>query len=325
MTLAMRHEDWLGFLRREYLDGFIKAGGAATKFCVPLDDSSRSGLYEELRKQAAGLGYLLAEINSGDTRVDLIEHVFFRVAEQIQWERLAVSVLTTVCETNGFEVPETTDQPFYEATAERNRMAPKAALMLLREKLTDHVFRRSELAKDFRVAMLRMCLAQLTGGQDGAVASRILSDWLTGRNRNVSAVKPYSIFNKINRSNARHMVESLFQWVRIAGYPGLIVVIDIGRVSVSKNPKDDIIFYTTRALLDVYELLREFIDSMDRLVGSLLVVVPDAAFLDEDNLGRGIGRYAALKFRIYDEIRAIQLVNPMATLVRLATNTGDEQ
>ena len=318
MTLAMRTEDWLGFLRREYLDGFVGEGGAATKFCVPLDESSRNVLFEQLRKEAKGRDYLYAEIDSAETRVDLIDHVFFRVADQVDFEGLASSVLKTVCENNGFEVPAAAAEPFYEAVAVRNRIAPKAALMLLREKLTDHVFRRSELAKDFRVAMLRMCLARLTGGQDGAVALRALSDWLTGKNSNVSAVKPYSIFNRINRANARHLIESLFQWVRIAGYPGLVVVIDIGRIALARNPKDDLLFYTTRALLDAYEVLREFIDSMDRLVGSLLVVIPDASFLDEDNAGRGIGRYAALKFRIYDEVRAKQLVNPMASLVRLS-------
>ena len=44
-------------------------------------------------------------------------------------------------------------------------------------------------------------------------------------------------------------------------------------------------------------------------------MVPDTAFLEDDN--RGIGAYEALKFRVFDEVRDKNLVNPMAALVRL--------
>ena len=81
-------------------------------------------------------------------------------------------------------------------------------------------------------------------------------------------------------------------------------------------------FYSIGALLDAYEILREFIDSLDRLEGALLVAMPDSTFLDEDTFGRGIGRYEALKFRIFDEVRAKALVNPMASLIRL--RSGDQ-
>ena len=320
MNLAMSTEDWLGFLRREYLETCIREGGASTKFCVPLTDLARETLYRGLRGHADSLGYVFAEVDSSETRANLVDHIFFRVAEQIEWDQLGRRVLAALCELNKFQLPDCGEKPFYEAVAERNGMDSKAALILLRQKLTDHVFRRPALARDFRIAMFQICYAQLTGSPDGTVAVSVLSDWLTGRNKNISAVKPYNIFNRITRANARHFIESLFQWVRIAGYPGTIVQLDIHRVATSKNPKDDLLYYTSAALLDVYEVLREFIDATDRLSGSLLVVVPDESFLDEENTSRGIGRYEALKFRIYDEVRSRQQVNPMAALVRLSSN-----
>ena len=323
MTLSMHPNEWLTFLRQEYLNTFIREGGAATKFCVPLDDNARETLLTGIKKQSSENDYLFTEINSAETRVDSIEHIFFRIAEQIDWEQLAKCVLRTVCKDSGYELPIDADGLSYQSIAKRNQTEPSAVFVLLRKQLTNHVFRRPELAKDFRVAMLHLCQAELSAGQDSRETKRILGDWLTGRNRNVSAVKPYSIFNRITRSSARHLIESLFQWVRIAGHSGLVVAIDLARLAVVKNPKDDLLFYTTRALLDTYEVLREFIDSMDRLAGSLLVVVPDSTFLDEDNTGRGLGRYEALKFRIYDEVRAKQLVNPMASLIRLSTAEGD--
>ena len=166
--------------------------------------------------------------------------------------------------------------------------------------------------------MYAICHAQLTGVPYGAETVRALSDWLTGRNRNVSAVKDYGIFNRITRNNARHFIESLFRWVRIAGYPGTVILMDIARLAVARNPRDDLNYYTAAALLDAYEVLREFIDATDRLSGCLLVVVPDATFLDEDPWGRGIGRYQALKFRIFDEVHDQRRVNPMGSLARLS-------
>lgn len=103
---------------------------------------------------------------------------------------------------------------------------------------------------------------------------------------------------------------------------GTVVLIDITRLAVGKNPKDDRIYYTTAALLDAYEVLREFIDATDRLAGCMIVVVADASFLEEDVWGRGMGRYQALQFRIYDEVHDQRHANPMGSLVRLAENVS---
>jgi hypothetical protein len=318
----MRPEDWLGYMRREYLSGFIPQGGAAAKFCVPLDDDTPAIIHQGLRNEANSLGYIFAEISAAKTRTNLIDHIFFRIAEQIDWRQLARRVLVSVCKANSFEVSEPVQRPFLEEVAERNGMPTEAALMLLREKVIAYVFKRRDLSRDFRVAMLQLCLAELTGGADADVRTPILLDWLTGRNRNISAVKPYNIFSRISRTNARHFIESLFQWVRIAGYPGTIVSLDLARLAMARNPRDNLQYYTTSALMDVYEVLREFIDATDRLSAVLMVVVPHLLFLDEDNAGRGLGRYEALKFRIFDEIRDRQAVNPMASLVRLSLCCG---
>lgn len=323
MTPTMRPEQWLGYLRSEYLESFIRDGGASIKFCVPLCDGERVALCHGVRQQAQALGYLMAEVDAAQTRVQLADQIFFRLAAQVDWESLGRSVVADLCRTNNFEPPAFSAQPFYQAVAERNEMDPEAALKLLRRSLSEQVYERTDLAKDFRVAMFWICHAQLTAAPDLTQAVRALADWLTGRNRNVSAVKEYGIFNRITRTNARHFIESLFKWVRIAGYPGTVVLIDIARLAIAKNPRDDLNHYSTAALLDAYEVLREFIDATDRLSGCVLIVVPHVSFLDEDAFGRGIGRYEALKFRIFDEVHDLRRANPMGSLVRLSSSPED--
>ena len=70
------------------------------------------------------------------------------------------------------------------------------------------------------------------------------------------------------------------------------------------------------SVMDHYELLREFIDGTDRMNSSLMVVLTDPDFLNEE--GRGYGIYQALRGRIVDEVRDRTLANPMSSLVRLA-------
>ena len=125
-------------------------------------------------------------------------------------------------------------------------------------------------------------------------------------------------FRPIN-FNARHFFESALSWICLAEWPGLVLVIDIRRVTVARNPRDGGLYYTKSAVLDTYEVLRQYIDGTDRLVNCLIVVVADPEFLDDDPTGRGMGAYEALKFRVFDEIRDRELANPMAALVRLAS------
>ncbi len=318
MMPTMAVDEWFGVMRREYLESFVREGGASIKFCVPLCETLRETLRAGMRREAQALGYLWAEVDAAQTRVQLPDQIFFRIAAQIDWTALGRGVLFDLCRRDNFEPPAWSAQPFYQAVAERNSIDADAVLKLLRKRLTDHVLRGAELARDFRVAMFTMCHALLTGAPDSAQTIAALTDWLTGAARNIGAVKDYGIFNRIARNNARHFVESLFRWVRIAGYPGTIVLIDIARLAVAKNPRDDRHYYTTAALLDAYEVLREFVDATDRLAGCMIVVAPDASFLDEDVWGRGMARYQALQFRIYDEVHDQHRVNPMGSLVRLA-------
>jgi hypothetical protein len=81
--------------------------------------------------------------------------------------------------------------------------------------------------------------------------------------------------------------------------------------------------YTKSALLDTYEVLREFIDATDDLEHLLMVVTAPATFLDLETSGRGIGRYQALRARVYDEVRDRTLANPMSALIRVGNESSE--
>ncbi|HEY8768397.1 MAG TPA: BREX system ATP-binding domain-containing protein [Dehalococcoidia bacterium] len=315
----MKPEAWVSFITREYLNGFVKNGGSAIKFAAPLDDQARSRLSNELSSVATDLGYIVVDVNAANTRVHMIDQIFFRIAEQVPWKSLSERVIARLAEEKHLRPPSEGDAPLLQRIAEGNRIEPGSVMMELRPHIEAKVTRERWLSKDFRIAMTQICLAQLTGGPDGETTVQVLTDWLSGRNTAKGAVKPYQIFSSIDKTNARHFIESLLRWIRFAGYTGILVVLNMARLAMAKNSGDGLIYYRRPAVLDTYEVLRQFIDETDRLTGCFMVISTDGTFLDDDPLGRGMGIYPALKFRVFDEIRDRKLVNPMASLIRLST------
>lgn len=323
MTISMRPDDWLRFTKSEYLGEFISAGGSSIKFAVPMDEASHAMVTEGLLDAADESRFLIAEVNAHETRIHMIDQFFFRLSEQIAWDLLAERVLVILARELGYAVPEVLSNRLFDDLAQANGLDGNLVMMELRRKISKRVFLNRELAKDFRVAMSQICIARLGGGDDTVTTIQVITDWLTGRNKSVTAVKPYLIFNRINRNNARHLFESLLRWLSLCGFPGLLITVDARRLTLAKNPRDGSVFYTKAAVLDAYEVLRQFIDATDRLRGCFMVVIPSVEFLDEDPAGRGLGVYEALKFRIFDEIRDRHLVNPMSSLVRLSSTANE--
>jgi len=317
MTPSIQTREWLQFMQREYLGSFVKDGGSAVKFAVPLQEGVRPVLADGIARYAEANGYLVAPVSADVTKAHMLEHIFFRIAAQVPWQALCRRVIEKLAVEQGYAAPADGDGPLYVRIADKNRIEANVVRMDLRRRLGKQVFKDTKLAKDFRVAMMHLCEAELSGGDDGVKTTQDLVDWLTGRNKAIAVVKPYQIFSRITRTNARYLLESLLRWVRFAGCSGTLVVLDIARLTLARNPRDEKLYYTRAAVLDAYEVLRQFIDGTDRLEGCFIVVVPDTAFLDEDVLSRGFAAYLALRNRVTDEIRDRRLVNPLASLVRL--------
>jgi len=320
MIPSMLTKEWMQFIKREYMDSFVKEGGSALKFAIPLVEQARNVLVDGIDQYAKDGDYLVARVNADETKVHMFDQFFFKLADQVPWRTLCQRVINKLAFQKGYVGTVGTsdfDAPLYIRIANENRIDSNMVLMDLRRSISEQVFRYPKYARDFRVAMMHLCLAELSGGDDGANTFRVLTEWLTGRNKGVAAVKPYQIFNRISRANARYLLESMLRWVRFACYSGTVIILDIARLTLNTNPHDEKLFYTKAALLDLYEVLRQFIDGTDRMDGCFIVVVPDRAFLDEDPHDRGIGAYPALRYRVIDEIRDRHLVNPLVSLVRL--------
>ncbi len=322
--MYITQKEWIDTIRGEYLHDFIKRGGAAVKFVVPMEDDDHNQLLNLLRKTSEEQDYLFASVNAVSTKIHMIDKLFHEVARQIDWDELSHAFVKKMFTQNGYELPiqrEDFNLQHVAAINEREEIFLRKEVQRWLEKEIFHDF---EMSQEFRIAMIRLCLEQLDTAGPTAFLSNAVKEWLRGELRLISTLKGALIFQKIARHNARHMLFSLSHWLRINGKSGLVLALDITRYLIStrsKNP-DDGFFYSLPAVLDAYEVLRQFIDGTDEMEGCLIVVLTSKKFLDPDDR-RGLRRYDALYFRIWDEVRDKQRQNPLASLIRLENNETD--
>ncbi len=314
----MHVAEWLGRVEVDYLATFIEQGGAAVKFVVG-DGRLRSEVCSGLTTVAEERGYLVLSVNAAEHRFHMPQDIFFALAAQVDWRLAARRFLLQLAQSEGYRIDgvEAAQEDVLQAVAERNDVSKAYLFTNLNPRLQRQVFFDVNMAKDFRVAMSHLCVFERA--PDVPYPGQPIVDWLTGANTRISNVKPFSIYNPINRTTARHLLRSACYWFHKAGYPGTVLVLDNARVTERKRPADGSRYYTRAMTMDHYEILREFIDGADRLVATLLVSCSDGAFLDQeaDRQSRGVGIYPALQTRIIDDVRDKRMENPSAALCRL--------
>ncbi|MDE0447760.1 MAG: DUF2791 family P-loop domain-containing protein [Spirochaetaceae bacterium] len=314
----MHVTDWLEQIERDYLATFVASGGAAVKFVVG-DGMQRSAARHGLTKLAKDRGYLVLSADAAAHRFHMPQDLFFALAAQVDWRLAARRYLINLLAREGYQTGDVTpaDEHALQAVAELNKIGKEFLLTALNPRLQRDVFYDANMAKDFRVAMSHLCLMERSAEQPHP--GQPIIDWLTGVNTRISNVKPFSIYNPINRTTARHLLRSAFYWFSKAGYPGTVVILDSTRVTGRTRPSDGSRYYTRAMTMDFYEIMREFIDSVDLLVATMIVSCSEAAFLDQeaDRQSRGVGIYPALQTRIIDDVRDKRIENPAAALCRL--------
>lgn len=313
--MQVQLNEWLRLLRSEYLDRFISAGGAAIKFVVSDDPAIASQVVSVVDTHAREVGCLVAKVDSATVRVHMMHELFHEIARQIQWEELAKQVVRRCYKEQG--VTNIGDDLSVDTVASENHFEPSLLRAEVRRSLQELIRRSNDLSKDFRYAMLWLCMAQVRS--DGQADVQPILEWLRGDLHLISALKRLLIYQKIGRHNARAMLGSLSAWCRIADYPGLVLILDIRQVAIGRRADalEGTLHYTAPAAMDAYELLRQLIDSTEDLKGVLCVVVGRQELFEDER--RGVKAYKALYERIWPDVRLKRRPNPLSALATIST------
>jgi len=304
--------EWLSVIEREYLSGFVPAGGASVKLAI-LDEAEFGPASDQLIGLGQQCAMLTVPIDAGLTRVHLMHELFFAIARTLPWDGLVQGYLEGLFAANAYPWPRPGAAMAMPDLAAAFAVAPSLLARQRDQWLTADLWDDRRLAQDFRAGLLRLCLSRLEP-EGGEMAGPVLA-WLRGEKVPAASLRAADISVRISRTNARAMLAALCHFVRKAGAAGLMVVLDVRQLSRAAVP-EGVLRYSAPAVMDAYEVLREIIDDAEHLPGLFVAVLADAALATGDPR-RALSQYAALQMRVWPDVRPGDRQNPVAPLVWL--------
>jgi hypothetical protein len=124
--MAAPTAEWLDLIEREYLCGFITAGGAAVKFAVG-DEIELASLRRHLGELLERHDLDYVHIDAAATRLHMIQDVFFAIARTLDWDAMAQRFVEALFNRQGYEWPRPGEAVPIQEVADRDRGTPRGA------------------------------------------------------------------------------------------------------------------------------------------------------------------------------------------------------
>lgn len=314
---VLKADEYGGFLAREYLASYLPAGGAAVKVAVVGEGGAGDRLGLALASAAAESGALHVSVSADSTRVHMVDQIFLAISRAVDWEAVAAAHVRAAYQEAAFPVPDDGELTV-TAVARHHDVDGRELYRSVRRLLERTLLGNPALAPEMGRAILRLAQAQLGAGDVDAAEHDAVIGWLHGELKSITALRSALIYSRIGRHNARAMLVSAAVLLLASGTRGMIVQLDLGRLAEARRPPAEFrsgVYYSKAAVLDAYEVLRQFIDATDELRGVLIIALVPPELMNDES--RGLPAYSALHLRVADEVRDRRRANPFAALVRL--------
>jgi hypothetical protein len=300
-----------GFWDDNYLSEYIPRGGSRIQFITGRHGSGKTHLVEYFLSRA--VNYKTVSFSAKKIWMHDFKEIYFEVFKQCDLEGCLRKCVNSIVSELGYSPDEYSGRFIdYLTTKGLNDPVTKREIRLM---LTEMFLKNPLMDNNFAIAC-----SLLAGGMLGhplleEPSREALLGWLSGskdvklpflRNLGLSPAR-------IAKHNARHMLRSLIEIIKLAGYAGLIIAIDDLDMLISHDSLEEI-RYTHLKREDAYESLRELIDEIDTLRNVFFLLSFDRKLIDDDR--HGIKSYQALWFRMQNEIQSDRL-NRFSNMVDL--------
>src|SRR6266480_2213741 len=160
---VLKVDDYAGFVAREYLAGYLPAGGAAVKVAVVGDGGAADRLESALAAASAQHGGVYVSIAADATRVHMIDQIFFAISQAVDWEGLAAAHVRAAYDDAAFPVPAGAGLTVTEV-ARHHDMDSRELYRSVRRLLERSLLGNPIITTEMGRAMLRLAQAQLGAG-----------------------------------------------------------------------------------------------------------------------------------------------------------------
>jgi hypothetical protein len=289
------------FWQEKYLQEYIRDGGSKIKFITGRPGSGKTHFLRLMTAVASKENYETAQFSAKEIWLHDFKDIYVEIFRQCDVMACLEAVSRHVIQQMGFEcekIPEGMRFIDYLSQIDSvDAITKREIRTLLRKTFLDNPLMDNNFA---------LACSMLTGSILGYPVleeqnKELLLAWLEGdRSIKLSQLRALDFYpSRITKYNARHMLRSLAELVRMGGHPGLFVTIDDMEILTSRSSLETI-HYTKVKREDTYESIRQLIDDIDSMKNIMFVYAFDRELLDNENAG--IKSYQALWMRIQNEI-----------------------
>ena len=290
-----------GFLNEQYLQTYIPAGGSKIKCVTGRPGCGKTHFAQVMLKEAEAAGFLTVSFSAKKVWLHDFREIYLEILRQCDMERVLSGCANQIIRELGYD-PKTI-QPgknLMDDLAERGE-GDALSKGEIRAALRKFFTRNPRLDNTFAG-----CCQLLTGGLLGHPllenANReLILGYLHGdKTVKLSQMRALGLSaSGITKYNARYLLRSLCEVVRLAGYKGLLIVIDDMETLLNRAP-GDAIRYTKLRREDTYESIRQLIDDIDSMRNVMFLLCFRRELMDDDSYG--MKSYQALWMRIQNEV-----------------------
>ncbi len=321
--MSIDYTYWLDHIKREYLNCYIPSGGASIRIAIGDNDTITNSI-NSLASHAKSTGYHCVLINTAVTRIQHIHNIYFEAANSIDWIYQTQLYAALLLDNRGI-IRYGASLCDIDQLAALNHRDPRDMSREIKDIIYCDVTKNYAYCREFRWLLTALVSAVFFPSDFCESELDNLIAWATGHDCYILPLKKrFLIYQRISRSNARHMLRSLSAFLGAVNGHGLIVIIDATSLfwKRSHSETNPTIRYTKAAIIDTFGSFRCFIDDIDEFSNFALFVFCEPSLIDGGNSSVQ-ELYTALYSRIVNEVHGSKRDNPLNLLVSLSS--GDQE
>lgn len=289
------------FWEEKYLQEYIRDGGSKIKFVTGRKGSGKTYFLQTMIALAKKHDYKTVQFSARDIWMHDFREIYIEIFHQCDIMDCLEAAGRRLIAEMGYDWQEIPEGMRFIDYLSQNGMGDALTKREIRMQLKQLFLDNPLLDNNFALAC-----SMLTGSILGYPVleeqnRNLLLSWLEGdRTVKLSQLRAIGFYpSRITRYNARHMLRSLAEVIRMGGRSGLFIAIDDLEILISRSSLEPI-HYTKMKREDTYENIRQLIDDIDSMKNILFVYAFDRALIDDENAG--LKSYQALWMRIQNEI-----------------------
>lgn len=288
------------FWKKWYFEDYIASGGSCVKFVTGRRGSGKSHLAALAQADASESGFYAVRLSADDILMSDFSSVYRAVYQACSLTDFVKKASNRILSSLGYDWNGENGKSFLEYMSDSDQLDP----MVRREIRT--AIKGAFAGNPYIDVNFSSICSLLAGNYLGILeldetALDTVFKWLNGdKDISVSSMRSLGLSSyKITKTNARYMLRSLSELVRLAGFRGIFISIDDLDVLANSSALDKN-HYTKQRRDDAYESIRQLIDDIDTFRYTFILLSFDRILIDDER--RGIKSYQALWLRMENEI-----------------------